>query len=265
MSQTNTLSVVLIAKNSSATLESSLNSVQWADEIILLDGGSTDDTVEIATRCGARVYQNTDWQGYGRQRQIAQQYATSDYVFMLDTDEQVTDELGASISDVLSKPRQANKVYSCARRNWFLGRYMMHCGWYPDRVLRLYLNSERTYNSNLVHESVDTAGAEVINLHGDLLHRTCDDYMQFQQKQLVYARSWAEERFLRGKKAGLGSAFGHAAGAFIKSFLLRKGFLDGGHGLLLSLVVTQYTFNKYAALWAMGKTRKQANDGAPDL
>ncbi len=260
MSQSNTLSVVLIAKNSSATLESALNSVQWADEIILLDAGSTDDTVEIATRCGAKVYQHTDWQGYGRQRQIAQQYATSDYVFMLDTDEQVTDELKVSLSAVLSKPLQTNKVYSCARRNWFLGRYMMHCGWYPDRVLRLYLNNERTYNSNLVHESVDTAGAEVINLNGDLLHRTCDDYMQFQQKQLAYAQSWAEERFLKGKKVGLGSAFGHALGAFIKTFLLRKGFLDGGHGLLLSLVVTQYTFNKYAALWAMGKARRQTGE-----
>lgn len=260
MSQVNTISVVLIAKNSSATLGASLDSVQWADEIILLDAGSTDGTVEIATRCGAKVYQNTDWQGYGRQRQIAQAYATSDYIFMLDTDEQVTDELKASILDVLSKPLQVNRVYACARRNWFLGRYMMHCGWYPDRVGRLYLNNERTYNSDLVHESVDAAGAEVINLNGDLLHHTCDDYMQFQQKQLVYARSWAEGRFLEGKKVGLRSAFCHAVGAFVKTFLLRKGFLDGSHGLLLSLVVSQYTFNKYVALWAMEKTRKQTGE-----
>ncbi|KEI70400.1 glycosyltransferase family 2 protein [Endozoicomonas elysicola] len=259
MPQANSLSVVLIAKNSAVTLESSLKSVQWADEIVLLDGGSTDDTVDIAIRNGAKVYQHTDWQGYGKQRQIAQQYATSDYVFMLDTDEQVTDELKASIQVVLSEAQQMNKAYTCARRNWFLGRYMMHCGWYPDRVIRLYLNKERTYNSNLVHESVDISGADVVDLDGDLLHRTCDDYMQFQQKQLVYARSWAEERFLKGKRKGLGSAFSHALGAFIKTYFLRRGFLDGAHGLLLSLVVTQYTFNKYAALWALGKTRKQTD------
>ena len=137
MPQANSLSVVLIAKNSAATLESSLKSVQWADEIVLLDGGSTDDTVDVAIRNGAKVYQHTDWQGYGKQRQIAQQYATSDYVFMLDTDEQVTDELKASIQVVLSEAQQTNKAYTCARRNWFLGRYMMHCGWYPDRVIRL--------------------------------------------------------------------------------------------------------------------------------
>ena len=250
-----TLSVVLIAKNSAATLQSSLQSVQWADEIILLDGGSTDDTVNIATQYGAKVYHNAHWQGYGIQRQIAQKYTTSDYVFMLDTDEQVTEELKTSIQNVLSQPQQANKVFACARRNWFLGHYMMHCGWYPDRVIRLYLAKERTYNNNLVHESVNTVGTEIINLSGDLLHHTCEDYMDFQQKQLTYARSWAQERFAKGKRAGLGTALAHALGAFIKTFFLRRGILDGGHGLLLSLTVSQYTFNKYAALWALGKTR----------
>ena len=249
-----TLSVVLIAKNSAATLERSLKSVQWADEIILLDGGSTDDTVNIANRNGAKVYHNTHWQGYGIQRQIAQKYSTSDYVFMLDTDEEVTEELKASIQKVLSQPQQIGKVYACARRNWFLGRYMMHCGWYPDRVIRLYLARERTYNSSRVHESVDTKGAQIVHLKGDLLHRTCEDYMQFQQKQLSYARSWAQERFAQGKRVGLTTAFTHALGAFIKTFLLRRGVFDGRHGLLLSLIISQYTFNKYAALWALGKT-----------
>lgn len=246
-----TLSVVLIAKNCEATLSDCLKSVQWADEIILLDSGSTDKTVSIAEGMGAKVYTNTDWQGYGRQRQIAQSYATCDYVFMIDTDEQVTDELKESIIEILSKPKVPNTVYTCARRNWFLGRYMMNCGWYPDRVMRLYLNQERSYNDNLVHESVDANNAKMIDLHGDLLHSTCTDYSAFQNKQLVYAKNWARERFEQGKSVGLSSAFSHALGAFIKTYFVRKGFLDGRYGLLLSMVVSQYTFNKYAALWAL--------------
>ena len=248
-----TISVVLIAKNSAATLESCLKSVQWADEIILLDSGSTDNTVELAKQFGARVFSHTEWQGYGHQRQIAQQYASSDYIFMIDTDEQVTDALKNSIRAVLKQPLQANKVYTCSRRNWFLGRYMMHCGWYPDRVIRLYLNKERRYNDNRVHEAVDTTDAQVIDLEGDLLHRTCDNYMDFQQKQLVYARHWSEDKFQQGKRVGLTSAFSHAIGAFVKAYLVRKGFMAGAHGLLLSMIVAQYTFNKYAALWSLGK------------
>ena len=253
MPRNNTVSVVLIAKNSEHTLKSCLSSVQWADEIILLDSGSNDKTVEIAQQLGAKIYIHTDWQGYGYQRQVAQQYASSDYIFMIDTDEQVTDELKASILNVLEQPPQSNTVYTCARRNWFIGRYMMNCGWYPDRVIRLYLNKERTYNNNQVHEAVDTSNAIIKPLTGDLLHSTCTDYIEFQRKQLIYAQGWAEERYQQGKKAGLTSAFSHSLAAFVKTYLIRKGFLDGAHGLLLSLVVTQYTFNKYAALWALNK------------
>lgn len=251
MTAKTTLSVVLIAKNCETTLPECLKSVQWADEIILLDSGSTDQTISIAKEMGAKVYTNTDWQGYGRQRQIAQSYATCDYVFMIDTDEQMTDELKESVIGILSKPQVVKTAYTCARRNWFLGRYMINCGWYPDRVIRLYLNSERSYNNNLVHEAVDTTNAKIIDLDGDLLHSTCTDYISFQQKQLNYAQKWAQERLEQGKKVHLISAFTHAFAAFIKTYLIRKGFLDGAHGLLLSLVVTQYTFNKYAALWAL--------------
>ncbi|OAN17001.1 lipopolysaccharide biosynthesis protein [Photobacterium jeanii] len=253
MSTTNraTLSVVLIAKNAATTLHACLESVQWADEIILLDSGSDDNTTEIASQFGAKVYSNLDWQGYGKQRQIAQQYATCDYTFMIDTDEAVTLELKASIEAVLTQSIKNNVIYSCARRNWFLGRYMYHCGWYPDRVMRLYQTQERSYNDNLVHEAVDTTGATVVNLDGDLLHQTCTNFADFQQKQLTYARNWAQDRFQQGKKVGFGSAFSHAIGAFLKTYLLRKGVLDGAHGLLLSIIIAQYTFNKYIALWSL--------------
>lgn len=145
------LSVVMIAKNAADLLADCLASVSWADEVVVLDSGSTDNTVELARSLGAQVYSNTDWQGYGIQRQRAQDYATHDWVLMIDTDERVTPELKESILKVLDAP-QRGVIYSIARRNYFLGRFMRHSGWYPDRVMRLYERARYRYNDNLVHE-----------------------------------------------------------------------------------------------------------------
>ncbi len=123
MSDKKRLSVVMIAKNSADLIADCLTSVHWADEIIVLDSGSSDNTCQIAQAMGAKVFSNTEWTGFGRQRQLAQQYASGDYIFMIDTDERVTPELRASIEQVLAHADNS-KVYSCARRNLFLGRFM---------------------------------------------------------------------------------------------------------------------------------------------
>ena len=130
------LSVVMIARNAADVLPDCLSSVSWADEIILLDSGSTDNTVSLATAAGVNVHIETDWQGYGIQRQRAQQHATGDYILMIDTDERVTPPLRRAIQAVLAAPAD-NTVYSINRRNLFLGRFMRHSGWYPDSVTRL--------------------------------------------------------------------------------------------------------------------------------
>ncbi|HHG8770933.1 TPA: glycosyltransferase family 2 protein [Raoultella planticola] len=246
------LSVVMIAKNAADLLADCVASVEWADEIVLLDSGSSDNTVELARSLGVQVYINTDWQGYGIQRQRAQDYATGDYVLMIDTDERVTPELAHSLRRVLAAPK-SGAIYSIARRNYFLGRFMRHSGWYPDRVLRLYERRRFRYNHNLVHESLDAKGAPVIELSGDLLHLTCRDFAAFQQKQLAYAAAWAQERHQKGKKTSLASIFGHTLGAFVKTLLLRGGVLDGKQGWLLAVVNAQYTFNKYTGLWALSR------------
>ena len=246
------LSVVMIAKNAADLLPDCLASVSWADEIVLLDSGSSDNTVELARRLGVQVHINRDWQGYGIQRQRAQDYATGDYVLMIDTDERVTPELAQSIRSVLAAPK-AGAIYSIARRNYFLGRFMRHSGWYPDRVMRLYERDRYRYNDNLVHESLDGQGAQVIELAGDLLHLTCRDFSGFQQKQLAYAAAWAQERHQRGKKTSLAAIFGHTLGAFVKTLLLRGGVMDGKQGWLLAVVNAQYTFNKYTELWALSR------------
>lgn len=249
MSARQRLSVVMIAKNEAELLPDCLASVSWADEIIVLDSGSSDDSVEIATQAGAQVYQSDDWQGYGIQRQRAQGYATGDMILMIDADERVSSELRAAIEQVLVAP-PSRTVYSLGRSNLFLGRFMRHSGWYPDRVMRLYPRTFH-YNDNLVHESLQSDGAPVVALPGDLEHLTCRDLIAFQRKQLAYAEAWATERHKRGKRCGLFSVFSHTLGAFAKTLLLRAGFLDGKQGWILAVVNAQYTFNKYSALWAL--------------
>ena len=213
------LSVVMIAKNAADLLPDCLASIAWADEIVVLDSGSTDNTVDVARAAGAKVFINTDWQGYGIQRQRAQKYATGDYVLMIDTDERVTPELQQAIQTVLAVP-QPEAVYSIARRNYFLGRFMRD-------------------------------SARQIPLTGDLLHLTCRDFASFQRKPLSDATAWAQERHQRGKKATLTGIFTHTLGAFLKTLLLRGGVLDGKQGWLLAVVNAQYTFNKYTELWAL--------------
>ncbi|NTX81896.1 glycosyltransferase family 2 protein [Serratia proteamaculans] len=252
MSERKSLSVVIIAKNEAGLLPDCLQSVAWADEIVMLDSGSQDDSVAVAESLGAKVFTHIDWQGFGKQRQLAQSYASHDYILMIDADERVTPELRQSIEQTLTAPDD-NQVYSCARRNLFLGRFMRHSGWYPDRVNRLYANQRYRYNDNLVHESLNINGAKVVPLNGDLLHLTCRDFFAFQRKQLRYAEEWANQRHQAGKRCGYLSIITHTVGAFCKTWLLRAGFLDGKQGLLLAVVNAQYTFNKYAALWALGR------------
>ncbi|XBS69926.1 glycosyltransferase family 2 protein [Acerihabitans sp. KWT182] len=258
MSTAKRLSVVLITRNEAELLPDCLESVRWADEIVVLDSASTDATRQIAERYGARVFSVTDWPGFGKQRQRAQQRAGGDFVLMLDADERVTPELRRSIEEVLRRPLP-DTVYSCARSNLFLGRFMRHSGWYPDKVVRLYAREQYGYNDSPVHESLDSLGAKVVTLQGHLQHLTCRDLIAFQRKQLQYAEAWAQERHRQHRTCGFLSIIGHTLGAFIKTWVLRAGFLDGKQGWLLSVVNAQYTFNKYAALWALGRVEREAS------
>lgn len=249
------LSVVMIAKNEGSLLADCLSSVSFADEIILLDSGSSDNTREIASQYNVRVYQSDVWPGYGRQRQLAQGYASGDIIMMIDADERVTKELRLSIEQILRYP-QSDTVYSIARSNLFLGRFMRHSGWYPDRVIRLYPRHYH-YNNNLVHESLDILKARIIPLYGNLIHLTCRDFSTFQRKQLAYAEAWANERHQMGKRCSILSLFSHAVSAFLKTLLLRAGWLDGKQGWILAIVNAHYTFNKYAILWALNQAAKR--------
>lgn len=253
------LSVAMIVKNEAQDLTACLDTIKgWVDEIVILDSGSTDNTKQIALEYGAKFYENFDWQGFGKQRQLAQQYVTSDFVLWIDADERITPELKDAILQAVEK-NQPNTVYQIGRLSKVFGREIHHSGWYPDYVTRLYPTALACYNDALVHEKVIFPdSAKVEKLQGDMLHFTYKSLHHYLTKSANYGSAWAEQRTQQGKKGSLFSAFSHAFSSFVKMYLLKKGFLDGKQGLLLATLSAQSVFNKYADLWV--KQQEKSND-----
>lgn len=256
-----TLCVAMIVKNEAQDLAFCLNSVKdWVDEMVILDSGSTDNTEEIAQRFDAKFYTNTDWKGFGAQRQLAQSYVKSDYVLWLDADERVTPELAKEIQTVVQND-QPQTVYSLNRLSDVFGKKIQHSGWYPDYVVRLYKVKDTHYSDDLVHESVTIpAGFTVQKLPGHLLHYTYKNLHHYLTKSANYAKAWADQRQTKGKKASLWDAYVHAIGCFIKMYFIKVGFLDGRHGLLLATLSAHSTFIKYADLWVRARTTKRRSN-----
>jgi (heptosyl)LPS beta-1,4-glucosyltransferase len=263
MTRKASLAVALIVKNEAANLRDCLLSAQgFADEVVLLDAGSTDATESIAREFTGKFYRNPDWPGFGRQRQLAQEKVSADYVLWVDADERLTPALKASIDAVLAAP-EANTVYSIPRLSWVFGRFIRHCGWYPQRVIRLYPTALTRYDAASVHEKVAVdATMRVKNLDGDLLHYPYRDLQHYLMKSGTYAAMWAEQRHASGKRGSIGGGLLHGLGCFLKMYVLNAGFLDGRQGLLLSILSAHSTFVKYAELW-IRTTTSPARRGSP--
>ena len=243
------ISVALIVKNEEKNLAECLETVKWADEIVILDAGSDDKTVEIAKKYTDKIHVSTDWKGYGVQRQRLQELTSCDWILMLDADERLTSRLAEEIKSVLDKDDH-NSVYALPRLSWCFGRFIRHSGWYPDYVKRLYHKDMAKYSSQLVHEKLEhDSGMSVIKLKGDLLHYTYRDLEHYLVKSAAYASAWAEQRQKRGKSSSLLQGFLHGIGCFMKMYVFNLGFLDGKQGLLLAMLSGHSTFAKYADLW----------------
>lgn len=251
MPRQSTLSVVLIVKNEAENLRLCLESVRsLADEIIVVDSGSSDQTEQVARQFTSQFIVHDDWPGFGRQRQIAQSYANCDYILWLDADERISPELHASLESVLAQPVDTHVLYQISRLSWVFGRFIRHCGWYPDRVTRLYARQLTTYNDALVHEKVIIPPkAKIQTLDGDLLHYTYRNLEHYLVKSAGYAAAWATQRQKIGKKSSISSGILHAIGCFLKMYIVKAGFLDGKQGFLLSVLSAHSTFVKYADLW----------------
>ncbi|KEY91400.1 alpha-L-glycero-D-manno-heptose beta-1,4-glucosyltransferase [Candidatus Photodesmus blepharus] len=245
-----TLAAVLIVKNETQHLNACLETIyEWIDELVILDSGSTDNTEEIARKYTDKFFVNRNWSGFGLQRQLAQSYVESDYIFWLDADERVTLDLKESILGAIISDRP-NTLYQFSRLSWVFGRYIRHCGWYPDYVLRLYPTHLTQYNNSLVHEKVEVTGDMIVeNLSGDIIHYPYNDMNHYLIKSASYAKAWAEQRRKNGEKSSVSKGFFHAIGCFLKMYIIKVGFLDGKHGFVLSLLSAHSTFVKYTTLW----------------
>jgi len=246
------LTVAVIAKDAETQLGALLESVRFAAEILVVDSGSTDGTVALAERHGARVVRR-DWLGFGRQKQFAVGEARHDWVLCLDADERVTPELAAGIAKALAEPRY--KAWRMARRNRFLGKWLAHGEAYPDWSLRLFHRAHAGWSADEVHETVLTT-AEVGRLEGDLLHESAEDIATYLAKQNRYTTLHAEALHRQGVRAGYARLFVNPLVRFVKFYFLRLGILDGGPGFAHVAIGCQNTFHKYLKLIELQKAGK---------
>ena len=245
------LSAVIITKNAATQISACLASLAFADEVLVVDSGSTDGTVEIAKAAGARVLQ-AEWLGFGRQKQFAVTHAAHDWVLCLDADERVSDALRASIVSELSAPRAT--AYSMARCNRFMGHWLRHGEGYPDWSLRLFDCRHARWSDDPVHEKV-LANARPARLSGDLLHDSAETLDRYLDKQNRYTTLQAEAMRAAGKHASLVRLVLSPLARFIKFYVIRLGFLDGQAGLVHIAIGCMNSFNKYAKLLALQRTR----------
>ena len=239
------LSVCIITKDEAARLPACLTSVDFADEILVVDCGSRDETVAIAEAAGARVI-HQDWLGYGLQKQFAVDRATHDWVLCLDADERVSGFLKANLLACLRRVEGAEIAgFEFPRRNWFMGRYLAHGEGYPDWSLRLFDRRRGRWSADPVHEGVRLDGP-CERLSGDLLHESQESLERYLQKQNRYTSLQARQLFERGKRAGSLRLWLSPLLRFFKFYVFRLGFLDGVPGLVHIVIGCQNSFLKYA-------------------
>lgn len=238
------LSVAIITLNAASQLEDCLKSARFADEIVVVDSGSTDGTQALAARYGARVIAQ-DWLGFGPQKQFAVDAAGHDWVLCLDADERVSPELQASIDNALRQP--GHGAYRFPRCNRFLGRYLKYGEGYPDWSLRLFDRRQARWSDDVVHEKV-VADGQVGTLGGDLLHDSAETLAAYLTKQNRYTTLAADMALQAGKRASFGRIAFSPIVRFIKFYIVRQGFRDGLPGLVHIAIGCMNSFLKYAKM-----------------
>jgi glycosyltransferase involved in cell wall biosynthesis len=248
------LSAVLIAQNEEKTIADALASVSFCDEIVLVDSGSSDRTCELARAAGARVIVNAPWPGFVAQRDLAVRAARHDWVLALDADERVSPALLAEVQALRARGCEA-AGYRIPRVAFYLGRSIRGTDWYPDWQVRLFDRRRAAWQGDLVHESVAVRGP-VGRLHGELEHFPYADISDHLRKIDSYTTLWARQAYAAGRSSGLAFIFAGATWAFFRNYVLKRGFLLGGAGLLVSVLNTHYTFVKLAKLRELALTSR---------
>lgn len=247
MRPNDSLAVVIVAKNEAARIGDCIASVAFADEVLVLDSGSTDRTAAIAEAAGARVVV-TDWPGYGPQVARGFSLARSDWVLSLDADERVSPALQAEISAAARDGRHDG--YRIPRWSEFCGKVMHHGGWRPDRTLRLGRRAKSGFTSDFLHAHMTVDGS-IGDLAESLIHHSYPDVHDVLEKLDRYSSGSARDMHSRGRSASLAKAIAHGLFAFVRTYLLKLGFLDGRHGLMLAIYNAEYAYYKYVKLMFM--------------
>ena len=245
------ISVIIIAKNERAVIARCVQSVAWADEVIVLDGGSTDGTDEICRQLGATVHANPAWPGFGAQKNRALALARGDWVLSLDADEWVSEELRAELERTLGNAPGAD-AFRLPRRSSFCGRFMRHSGWWPDYVTRLFRRERARFSDDLVHERVIVDGTTG-TLKSPLLHEAISDLDEAIGKMNDYSSAGAAMRFKRGRRGSLPAALWHGLWTFLRTYVLRLGFLDGRAGFMLAVLNAEGAYYRYLKLMQLAR------------
>ena len=244
------ISATIVTLNEERNIARAIESLRCADEVVVVDSGSTDQTREIALRSGARVIEEP-WRGFAGQKNYAAECACFDWVLCIDADEVIDKQLEAEIL-ALKQNGTVNDGYSFPRRAQYLGRWIQHSGWYPDRKVRLYHRAKAKWVGEYVHESVEVNGS-VGKLQGDLLHFTCHSLSEHLRTLDRYTSLAARELVTRGQPVTMRRLTVDPAWTWFRTYVLQRGFLDGPQGLAIAWMAALYTFLKYAkAVRGMG-------------
>jgi glycosyltransferase involved in cell wall biosynthesis len=244
-----TIGVAIITKNAQAHLAACLQSLTWCDRVVILDSGSTDLTLDIAKAHGAHIHQSNDWPGFGIQKNRAIALLDTDWILALDADEVLNEELIHSIQTAIKDT--VIKVYKISRLSNYCGRWIYHSGWSPDHLPRLFQRGHACYCESLVHEKLLFSGDSPL-LGGQLMHYSFDQLDDVLDKVNRYSSAGAEQRFLRGERSSLGKAIYKGLWAFIRTYVLQRGFLDGREGFILAVSNAEGTYYRYLKLMYLG-------------
>lgn len=249
------LSVAIITKNEEENIRQCLQSVAFAGQIVVVDSGSTDATLQIASAFGCEIH-SEEWRGFGPQKQSAIDKCSNTWVLVLDADELIPAETASVIKKIVTDSDVKESGFSFPRKNYFQGRWIKHAGWWPDRIVRLFRKDKGKMSTAVVHEAVEVHGL-IRDLDVPIVHYTESRLSRILQKIDRYSTLGAQTAFQEGKSSSTGGAFFRAVLTFLQDYFLRLGILDGMPGLTLAVTDSINKFFKYAKLSELTKINRR--------